>query len=56
MAGEGGRWLNLFAHTGAFSVALLLTDVGEAGLRRDWFGWRGGAIAARGCYELAHDD
>jgi proteasome lid subunit RPN8/RPN11 len=37
----------------AFSVALLLTDVGEARLRRDWFGWRHGAIAARGCYLLS---
>lgn len=36
----------------AFSVALLLSDVGEASLRCDWFGWRYGSIAARGCYRL----
>ena len=37
----------------AFSVALLLSDVGETTLRYDWFGWRHGVIAARGCYRLA---
>lgn len=28
-AAEGGRWLNLFAHTGAFSVALLAAGAGS---------------------------
>jgi 23S rRNA (cytosine1962-C5)-methyltransferase len=28
-AGRGGRWLNLFAHTGAFSAALLQAGAGE---------------------------
>ncbi len=36
----------------AFSVALLLSDIGEASLRYDWFGWRHGSIAVRGCYRL----
>lgn len=39
----------------AFSVALLLSDLGEAMLRYDWFGWRQGIIAARGCYRLADE-
>ena len=39
----------------AFSVALLLSDVGEESLRYDWFGWRHGRIAARGCYLLSPD-
>jgi hypothetical protein len=39
----------------AFSVALLLSDVGEASLSYDWFGWRHGRIAARGCYLLPRD-
>lgn len=39
----------------AFSVALLLSDVGEKSLRYDWFGWRHGRIAARGCYLLPRD-
>ena len=28
-AGRGGRWLNLFAHTGAFSVSLLAAGARE---------------------------
>jgi hypothetical protein len=39
----------------AFSVALLLTDIGEGSLSCDWFGWRGGRIAPRGCYLLSRD-
>ena len=39
----------------AFSVALLLSDIGEESLSYDWFGWRHGRIAARGCYLLPHD-
>ena len=39
----------------AFSVALLLTDIGEESLSCDWFGWRRGRIAARGCYLLSRD-
>jgi proteasome lid subunit RPN8/RPN11 len=36
----------------AFSVALLLSDIGEASLCCDWFGWRCGAVETRGCYLL----
>jgi hypothetical protein len=39
----------------AFSVALLLSDIGEEQLSYDWFGWRHGSVAARGCYLLARD-
>lgn len=39
----------------AFSVALLLSDIGEASLCYNWFGWRQGSIAARGCYLLDSD-
>ena len=39
----------------AFSVALLLSDIGEESLSCDWFGWRRGRIAARGCYLLSRD-
>jgi proteasome lid subunit RPN8/RPN11 len=39
----------------AFSVALLLSNVGEGSLRYDWFGWRHGSIAPRGCYLLSRE-
>jgi len=39
----------------AFSVALLLSDTGEESLSYDWFGWRHGRIATRGCYLLPRD-
>lgn len=40
----------------AFSIALLLSNIGEALPRCDWFGWRNGGIAARGCYLLPGND
>jgi proteasome lid subunit RPN8/RPN11 len=39
----------------AFSVALLLTDIGEESPSCDWFGWRRGRVAARGCYLMSRD-
>jgi len=39
----------------AFSVALLLSDIGEPSFSYDWFGWRHGTVAARGCYLLKRD-
>jgi len=36
----------------AFHVALLLSDTGESALHYDFFGWRHGHVAARGCYVL----
>lgn len=41
-ARRGGRWLNLFAHTGAFSVALLAAGADEVvsvDLSRPYLGW-----------------
>ena len=40
----------------AFSIALLLSNIGETLPRCDWFGWRNGGITARGCYLLPGDD
>ncbi len=39
----------------AFSVALLVSDIGEDSFSYDWFGWRHGRVAARGCYLLSRD-
>ena len=39
----------------AFNIALLLSDIGEASYSYDWFGWRHGTVAARGCYVIARD-
>ncbi len=40
----------------AFSVALLISDVGEENLRYDWFGWRDGSIVTRGCHLFPGDE
>jgi proteasome lid subunit RPN8/RPN11 len=40
----------------AYSIALLLSDIGEDTLSCDWFGWRHGIVAARGCYLLPGSD
>jgi 23S rRNA (cytosine1962-C5)-methyltransferase len=48
---RGGRWLNLFAHTGAFSVALLAAgahEVVSVDLSAAWLRWLEDAIARNG--------
>jgi 23S rRNA (cytosine1962-C5)-methyltransferase len=57
LAGRGGRWLNLFAHTGAFSVALLAggaDEVTSVDADPAWLRWLEENLRANELSERAH--
>jgi 23S rRNA (cytosine1962-C5)-methyltransferase len=57
LARGGGRWLNLFAHTGAFSVALLAAGADEVtSVDADpaWLRWLEEHLRANGLHARAH--
>jgi 23S rRNA (cytosine1962-C5)-methyltransferase len=56
-ARRGGRWLNLFAHTGAFSVALLAAGAGEVvsvDLSKTYLRWLDENLERNGLAGRAH--
>jgi 23S rRNA (cytosine1962-C5)-methyltransferase len=57
LARRGGRWLNLFAHTGAFSAALLAggaAEVWSVDLSAAWLRWLDENLALNGLADARH--
>jgi 23S rRNA (cytosine1962-C5)-methyltransferase len=57
LARLGGRWLNLFAHTGAFSAALLAAgaqEVWSVDLSAAWLRWLDENLASNGLDDARH--